>query len=244
MSAQPARRINFVSSSQVDSKTYQQCLKCKEVKEINQFHHRGAGYQRICKSCRKAHTPSGAKRIIFLNPPELYEPLARRIESLEPRLRAKARSFANGDGLEADDIYAAMVDEILFKSKPTDSDSRILTRAKWAAKAVIRRNLAYSALVGTEAEMTNKDEDEDIDIDIRVSFHKSAEEEYAEQERLQEIKRLIDQLPEEYMKIVLLLSLGHNQREISIKLNISDQSVSDKVKKIAVEFRGFGFSPA
>jgi len=244
MSQQTASRINFVRSSQVDSKTYQQCLKCKEVKEINQFHKRGTGYQRICKSCRKAHTPSGVKRIIFLNPPELYEPLARRIEALEYRLRAKSRSYAN-NALEADDIYAAMVDEILFKSKPTDSDSRILTRAKWAAKAVVRRNLAYSALVGTEAEMTaTTEEDDDIDIDIRVSFHKSAEDEVADKERSAEIKRLIEQLPEEYRKIVLLLSLGHNQREISVKLNISDQSVSAKVQKIAVEFRGFGFSPA
>ncbi len=83
------------------------------------------------------------KRIIFLNPPELSAPLMARIEALESMLRAKARSYTN-DSLEADDIYAAMVDEIFFKSKPTDSDARILTRAMWAGKAVVRRNLAYS----------------------------------------------------------------------------------------------------
>jgi DNA-binding NarL/FixJ family response regulator len=242
MSAQTASRINFVRSSQVDSKTYQQCLKCKEVKEINQFHHRGVGYQRICKSCRKAHIPSGAKRIIFLNPPELYAPLLSRIEALEAKLRAMSRRFSNGDNLEADDIYAAMVDEILFKSKPTDSDSRILTRAKWAAKAIIRKTLAYSAMVGDESEMTSKDEDGDIDVDIRVSFSRSAEEELTEKERAAEIKSLIDQLAPEYRQIVLMLSLGHNQREISIKLNISEQAVSHKIKRVAVEFGNLGFS--
>lgn len=92
-------------------------------------------------------------RIIFLNSPELSAPLMARIEALESMLRAKARSYTN-DSLEADDIYAAMVDEILFKSKPTDSDARILTRAMWAGKAVVRRNLAYSAIVGSEGEMT------------------------------------------------------------------------------------------
>ncbi|MBI5954395.1 MAG: sigma-70 family RNA polymerase sigma factor [Chloroflexi bacterium] len=240
MSEQPASRIVFIQPTQWDTETFQKCTECKEVKKLSKFHRRGVGYQRICKSCRKAHTPSGVKRVIVLNPPELYEPLMKRIDALEPSLRAKARSYGNGDQMAADDIYGAMIDEILFKSKPTDSNQYIITRAKWAARAVVRRNRAYNALVGDESDFITDNED----VDVRVSFSLSAEDEYTAKEREAEIKSIIDQLPAEYGQIISMISLGFSQREIGMKLKITDQQVSYKIKKISIEFGTLGLSPA
>ncbi len=220
--------------------TTQTCKKCNKEKAITEFHRRGASHQRICKDCRKAHTPSGKKRIVFLNPPELFAPLAKRIESLESKLRAKARSYSN-DPLEADDIYGSMIDEILFKSKPEDSDARILTRATWAAKACVRKYKAYSMMVEDEAIMIANTED---DMELVVSPSLSAEEEFIEREKVATIMQLISALPKEYQIIVSMLSLGHNQREIALKLQKSDQAISSAIKNIATQLTGLGFSTA
>lgn len=221
--------------------TTQVCKKCDIDKPLTDYHRRGPGYQRICKECRKAHVPSGEKRIIFLNPPELYAPLAERIEKLDKQLRAKARSYAT-DPLEVDDIYGAMVDEILFKSKPEDSDSRILTRATWAAKACVRKYRKYSMMVEDEASMLVMTDDNDKELVASPS--RSAEDEFFERENVATIMQLISALPKEYQLIVSLLSLGHNQREIAHKLHKSDQAVSSAVKNIAKQLATLGLSPS
>ncbi len=215
------------------------CTKCNQFKDESQFHHRGTSRQRICKTCRKAHVPSGVKRIVFLNPPEDYKALSMRISALEYRLRRMSRAMSTNP-LDADDLYGAMVDEILFKSKVEDSDARILTRAKWAAKAVIRKNAAYAMHVGDESEMTTKNDDGEVDVDVRISFSKSAEEEYEEQERMERIREAIAQLEPQYRIIIGMISIGHTQREVSFKLKISEQSVSVLVKKIAAELEKLG----
>lgn len=238
--SRPARIVS-IRSSKVDSTERQQCRKCREIKELELFPHRGAGRQRICKECWKGYATSKTKRVVILNQPENYPILAKRIDELEPRLRDMSRSFANGN-LEADDIYGAMVDEILFKSKPEDSDARILTRAKWTAYAVVRRNLLYNAYVADESAMTVTDEDGETDIDIRVSFYESAEDEYVKMERAERIAALISQLEPKYRTIVAMISLGHSQREIAYTLKVSDQSVSTYMKKIAEELEKLGFS--
>ncbi|MBI5954406.1 MAG: sigma-70 family RNA polymerase sigma factor [Chloroflexi bacterium] len=219
--------------------TTQICKKCNKEKQLSEYHRRGPGYQRICKECRKAHVPSGEKRIIFLNPPELYEPLAKRIETLESKLRSKARSFSN-DPLEADDIYGAMIDEILFKCKPEDSDSRILTRATWAAKACVRKYRAYSMMVEDEASMLAQTDEQDKELVASPS--RSAEDEFFEREKVTNIMQLISTLPKEYQVIVSLLSLGHNQREIAHRLQKSDQTVSSAIKNIAKQLTSLGLS--
>lgn len=219
--------------------TTQVCRKCKEEKPLSEYHRRGASHQRICKSCRKAHVPSGEKRIIVMNPPSLYPELTERIKSLESKLRAKAASYAN-DPLEMDDIYAVMVEEILFKCKPEDSDARIITRATWAAKAVIRRYNAYSLMVEDEASLLSKVDDED---ELVANPHSSAEDDFVHRESMSEILEKIALLPKEYQTIISFLSLGYNQREISHKLQKSDQAVSAAIKNIAAQLTQLGLSP-
>lgn len=220
--------------------TTQVCRKCKAEKQLSEFHKRGTSHQRICKACRKAHVPSGERKIVIMNHPSLYPALTSRIESLEGKLRAKAASFAN-DPLESDDIYAVMVEEILFKCKPEDSDARIITRATWAAKAVLRRYNAYSAMIEDESSMLAKIDDED---ELIVSPHSSAESDFIHRENMAEILEKIAMLPKEHQLIVSFLAVGYNQREISLKLKKSDQAISSTIKNIANQLSALGLSPA
>lgn len=216
------------------------CKKCHTEKSLTEYHKRGTSHQRICKTCRKAHVPSGNKRIVFLNPPELYAPLAARIEKLENRLRAKAASYASCQ-LEADDIYGAMVDEILFKSSPDDSDARILVRATWAAKACVRNYKTYSMMVSDEGSMSSSDDEGDLEITASPS--QSAEDEFIKRENNCNLMSLIAELPKEHQTIITMLSLGHNQREIANAMNKSDQTISTAIKAIGAQLKSFGLSP-
>lgn len=219
--------------------TTQVCRKCRLEKPLTEYHRRGTSHQRICKSCRKAHIPSGKKRIVFLNDQSLYPALSKRIEQLENRLRAKAASYSN-DPHEAEDLYGAMQDEILFKSKPEDSDARILTRATWAAKAVLRQYKTYSALVEDETSMLIRTDDEDLEFFVSPS--QSAEDDFIHRENMGEILKVIAHLPKEYQVIVSMLALGYNQRKIAEELKKSDQVISIKIKNIATELTTLGIS--
>jgi len=223
----------------MNTDTTQKCTKCNVEKPLTEYHRRGTSLQRICKECRKTHVPSGKKRIIFLNDQSLYPALSERIEKLDHKLHAKARSYAN-DPLEADDIYGAMVDEILFKCSPDDSDARILTRATWAAKACVRKYKTYSMMVEDEYSMLATTDDNDMDLVASPS--RSAEDDFLEREKVANIMHLIAALPKEYQLIVSMLSLGHNQREIAHKLQKSDQSISSAIKNIATQLAGLGLS--
>lgn len=223
----------------MNTTTTQICKKCNTEKPLSEYHKRGTSHQRICKTCRKSHVPSGNKRIIFLNDQSVYPALAERIDKLENKLRAKARAYSN-DPLEADDIYGAMVDEILFKSKPEDSDARILTRAAWAAKACVRKYKAYSMMVEDETSLMTVNEDGDRELIASPS--RSAEAEFIEREQIADIMEKIALLPKEYQVIISMLSLGHNQREIANKLHKSDQEISTTIKNIAKQLQTLGLS--
>ncbi|MDD2922131.1 MAG: hypothetical protein PHQ36_07580 [Anaerolineales bacterium] len=225
----------------MNANTTQVCKKCKVDKSLTEYHRRGASHQRICKTCRKSHVPSGGKRVIIMNPSSLYPELAMRIESLKGKLRSKAASYAS-DQMEADDIYAAMVEEILFKSKPEDSDSRILTRATWAAKAVISKYKTYSSLVEDEASMLTKTDDDDMEL--VASPYQSAEDDFLYRESMSEILEKVALLPKEYQVIISMLTLGYNQREIAHKLQKSDQAISSTIKNIATQLTTLGLSPS
>lgn len=219
--------------------TTQVCKKCKVEKPLTEYHRRGTSHQRICKACRKAHVPSGEKRLVVMNPPSLYPELIKRIEKLEAKLRVKANSYANYP-LESDDIYAAMVEEILFKCKPDDSDSRILTRATWVAKAIIRKYKAYSSMVEDESSMLCRTTGDDLELVVSPSS--SAEDDFIHRESMSEILEKVAELPKEYQTIVGMLALGHTQREIAWKLQKSDQAISSAIKSIAAQLTNLGLS--
>ncbi|MBK8467705.1 MAG: sigma-70 family RNA polymerase sigma factor [Chloracidobacterium sp.] len=210
--------------------TTQPCNKCKAEKPLTEYHRRGTSYQRICKSCRKAHIASGAKKIIRLNPPSLYPELEKRICSLERRLRNKAASYSRNQ-MEADDIYSAMIEEILFKSSPEDSDAKILTRAGWVAKRCLRQYATYAMLVEDESSISNDDGDGDTEIIASPTF--SAEDELIDREKKYELAKLVSTLSEEHQVIVRKLMIGYNQHEIAIELGKADQTISYAIRVIA-----------
>ncbi len=210
--------------------TTQPCNKCLAEKPLSEYHRRGVSYQRICKSCRKEHKPSGAKKIVRLNPPSLYPELEKRINSLEKKLKNKAASYSRNQ-MEADDIYSAMVEEILFKSSPDDSDIKILTRAGWVAKRCLRQYATYAMLVDDESSISN--DDGDGDSEIIASPSSSAEDELIDRERKYEIARLVSTLSSEHQAIVKKLMIGYSQHEIAIELGKADQTISYTIKVIA-----------
>lgn len=217
----------------------QPCSKCLEVKPLTQFHRRGDSYQHICKSCvslsgKERYAKNGRKRtttspvINKANIPAIGEIVTK----IEPQLRAKAKHYTS-DPLEADDLYSAMVESILTKSNPTDSTSLILGRADWAAHEYIQRARTYNYRVEAS---------EDESTVFAGSL--STEDELVERETSDSMRNIIAQLPTDYQQVVSFLAVGLTQREIAKKLEISEQAVSQKVKRIGSQMMSLGLSPA
>ena len=216
--------------------TTQTCKKCQIEKPVSQFHRRRNGYQSTCKSCRnlieaeryaqqgKIPLPRNTTPINSSN----FAAMQTRIAELEPRLRAKAGAFAH-DGMEADDLFSVMVEAILTKSQPEESDAYILQRANWAAQAHIAKNLNYGEYVG-DLDM-DEGELEKGGITI-VSNPRAIEDAMIENETYAHITAVIASLPEENRQIVAMLSVGKKQREIAAELHVSEQTLSEKVKTI------------
>jgi len=213
--------------------TTQTCKQCQIEKPVSQFHRRRTGYHKTCKQCRNAieaaryQAPSQPRTQSPINQANFIA-LQERIITLEKRLHAKAASFAH-DNLDADDIYGVMVEAILTKSQPEESDAYIMQRANWSAQSYISRNLSYSQYV------------DDLDVDEGeaekggfkiVTNPRAIEDAMIQNENYAEITAILESLPEENRKIVAMLSVGFNQRKIAAELHVSEQSLSEKVKSI------------
>jgi len=221
--------------------TTQVCTSCPENGEqpLSNFHHRRNGYQKICKSCRNASARSdyqtrGKARIPHL-PTQIntanFPALQERIAKLESRLRASASTFAH-DRLEADDVYAEMVESILTKCKPDDVDSFILQRATWTGQAYTAKKLSYNEYVGD----VDTDEDSLTAGGFQVVNTRTAEDALIELETMRAFQEVIASLPIENQKVVSMLAVGMNQRQISEKLGVSEQSISERMKNIRRHF--------
>ena len=215
----------------------QTCNKCHENKPLNQFHRKGAGYQRTCKQCRnvevKKYTDlrSSGKLIRRKTSPiqkENFIALQERIAALEPRLRAKAAAFAN-DNLDADDIYSTMVVNILTKSKPDNDDLFILQRASWSAKQYVSKNVTYSQYV------------ENIDIDEKeakqagfkiVTNPREIEDAMIHNEDMVALRAVIETMPIENQKIVAMLSIGMTEYKIAAELQMPRKAIAEKMQSI------------
>ena len=212
------------------------CKTCHENKPLNQFHRRRNSYQAQCKECRNEieaarYQKQGKQALPRITSPinkQNFTALQERITTLEPRLRAKASAFAH-DNLDADDIYGAMVEAILTKSQPEESDAYILQRANWTAQAYIAKTLTYSQYV------------EDFDVDESDAEHagfrvvtnpRQIEDDLVKQEKYAEIKAVIETLPAENRKIVAMISIGYSQREVAAELKVSEQKISESMKQI------------
>jgi len=215
------------------------CTKCHEEKGLNFFPRRGDRHKSICKSCVSAYDKARyatTKKTRTTSPKAINKQnvpaLSKMIEGLEPILRAKAARYAD-DNHEAGDIYGVMVENILTKSQPDDSPALILHRADWAASEYIFKKQTYNYRV------------EDVEADgENFPSNKSAEDEVVEHEISNELKAVISQLSPKHQKVVTLLSLGYNQRQIAEKLKVTEQAISQQVKSIRVSMVSLGFSPA
>lgn len=228
------------------------CSICKESKTVSQFHKRGAGFQNICKDCRnlkqKADYSERGRSRIAKSPkqinPNNFPALTERIASLEGKLRAKARSFST-DVFDADDIYSKMVESILRNSQPEDSDARILQRANWTATAHIESGRTYSSYVSEESQFASQDEEADAGFEIEsLAVVSSAEDMIIEQQEHMSLQAVIASLSPENQQVISMLALGMKKREIAQKLGVSDEAISERVKRIAKNMKSLGFSPA
>lgn len=217
------------------------CSSCHKEKNTDQFSLRGRGETRRddCKACvslksKERYAMHGRARtttspvINKSNIPAIAEIVA----SIEPHLRAKASRYSS-DPIEADDVYGVMVEAILTKSDPTDSAARMLGRADWAATEYLHKKQTYDYRV------------ESSDDDSSAFMTKtSAEDELVERETSKDMRNIIAQLPTDYQQVVSFLAVGLTQREIAKKLEISEQAVSQKVKRIGTQMMNLGLSPA
>ena len=218
------------------STTTQTCNKCRENKPLNMFHRKGAGYQRTCKQCRnqieasrystQGKTPL-PRNISTINK-DNFALMQERIVALEPRLRAKAAAFAS-DPQDADDVYSEMVEAILTKSQPEESDFYLLQRANWTAQNHIQKTQIYSQYVDN----IDIDETEATQAGFKIVTNPRAiEDAMIQNEDMNALSAVIKSLPEENQQIVALLSLGKNQRQIAAELKVTEQKISDTMKSI------------
>jgi len=211
------------------------CTECHQEKVPSEFHLRGRGHQTICKSCRnesarqdyksrgKARLPHSPIQINTDNFPALAE----RIAVLEPRLRSKAAAFAH-DALDADDIYGEMVESILRKCKPEDTDAFFLQCANWTAQAYLSKGMSYNQYVD------NLDLDEEAveQAGFKVVNARTVEDSLVEIEMSIIFKEVIKSLPFENQRVIAMLSVGMTQREIAGELKVSEQTISERMKRI------------
>lgn len=218
------------------STTTQTCNKCRENKPLNMFHRKGAGYQRTCKQCRNQieasrYSIQGKTPLPRNNSPinkDNFALMQERIVALEPRLRAKAAAFAS-DPQDADDVYSEMVEAILTKSQPDESDFYLLQRANWTAQNHIQKTQTYSQYVDN----IDIDESEATQAGFKIVTNPRAiEDAMIQSEDMNALSAVIKSLPAENQQIVALLSLGKNQRQIAAELKVTEQKISDTMKSI------------
>jgi len=210
---------------------------CQQEKDAttDNFHKRGNKLQTICRVCRNAGARNTYKvrgkaplpRFPFQTISENFPALADRITELEPRLRAKASAFAH-DALDADDIYSEMVEAILRKCKPEDTDGFLMQCANWTAQAYVAKRVSY----GEYVQDLDIDEDEAEAAGFKVVATRTIEDTLVQRETLKMFEKVIKSLPAENQKVVALLSVGMNQREIAKELKVSEQTISERMKKI------------
>lgn len=211
------------------------CTSCEEPKDLEtDFHKRGRGFQNICKDCRntsargdyKSHGKTRKtlpKSVQSNNLPAVAE----RIVTLEAKLQSRARRWAH-DGMEADDIYSAMVEAMLMKCKPEDTEAYFIQCAMWAAQAFVYSNVSYNQYVG------------EIDMDAEeveasgFSFvnSRSVEDEIVLSESVSEFEAVIMSLSSENRSVIAMMKIGMSQREMAHFMHVTDQSMSERIKRI------------
>ena len=216
----------------------QTCKNCHIEKPLSEFHRRGDLWRFECKDCAcaaaratyakrgKATLPSKIK-----SAPKNMETIAEKLHKLDYKLREMAADFTN-DVHEADDLYSYMVEEIIRRADPNEKLSMLRQRANWLIYEHAQKHRTYNHYV---------DEIKEVET---LASPSTVEDTIIEQEVSEELKAIIDQLPAEYQQVVSLLTLGLSQREIAKRLKVTEQAVSQKIKRVGTKMLSLGFSPA
>ncbi len=169
-------------------------------------------------------------------------PLSVRIEQLTPRLRTLASQFGQ-DAFEADDIFQEMVIAILTKADPADSNSRLLTRAKWVGLNFIKSEKTYGIYVGSEDEVAEVGVAVDGDDELADVFEvyipdtlDNPERQLIENEKQFVMQVATDALNAKDQQIVRLLANNWNQSQIAEMLGVNRSVVSMRMKHIREVF--------
>ena len=152
----------------------------------------------------------------------------------------------SSDAHDAQDIYQAICEYILKYSSPTDSDSKILTMAKWAAQNHIRNQGVYNFYVGEESDLSHTEDEDDADADtweFIADRDARTPTEIAEQRETRKlIEAAIAELEPRYAKVVTLMLDGYSPAEISRKMGISRAAISQRMDRIRGTFTMVGLS--
>lgn len=171
--------------------------------------------------------------------------LTNRIETLRKQLYKIANDFAGS--LEADDIFQAMAEAILTKANPKDSNSRILTLARWTAKNAVKAETVYSFYVGEEGDVqfTSDDDEEDGDcFEYYVADTQNPEEVVINRESERELSQAVLNMAPKYQQVVRLLRLGYNQIEIAKAVGVTESAISQRIVKLATMFESAALTAA
>ena len=118
---------------------FQTCNKCNTSKPVTEFHRRGVGYRKQCKSCANATarttcanatartTYATRGRTPLPKPSSTFDranmpTVAETLQSIDGKLRAKAASYT-ADMHSADDLYSRMVEDILTHAAADETPS-------------------------------------------------------------------------------------------------------------------------
>lgn len=184
--------------------------------------------------------------------------LTERITKIEKGLRRIAANYAF-DPHDAGDIYGEMIVNIVEHSSPTESNSRIYTRAHWAGQhhtqKLNTKDRHFVAAYDEGDVDTGEHYDQEntyasksaLDMTATTCYQgeckaSSAEEEYINTEMMDTLQAVMTKLTNEQRQIVALLYAGLLQSEIAQKLSVTPSAVNQRIKTIRGVFQGAGFS--
>lgn len=172
--------------------------------------------------------------------------ISQRIEKIENVLRRIAARYSY-DQHDADDIYGEIVVNILEHSSPTESNSRIYTRAHWAGQHHVSRLQTIGKYVVQdydEGEAGESEEDQGAGVLSCATSGMSTEDLAISQELASKLQAVIGELPEQYREIVGLMYVGASQVEIAQKLGVTPPAINQRLKTVRALFQNAGLSPS
>ncbi len=169
-------------------------------------------------------------------------------DRLTPRLLKHLQHIAahfGRDRMEADDIYGEMLEAIVRLSSDEDSNSRILTRARWIALSHVKAQRIYTKHVGpqSDAEVSFIENDEE-EVECLFADETTPEQEAEDLEKVAALEIAIATLDTTDQRIVRLLKDGFQPVDIARKLDVSRSAISQRMTRIARQLAAAGFTPA